>query len=320
MQLYREERDPNVKDRLILNIKVRFEDVSITKAARSLGKVTSWGSKWFSRFAKADVEGLRNLLRSGGPPRITGDEAEKIRKEMDGKQYWTATKAHELVSKETGVRYSLSSIYKMLKRWEYCLKVPVKRHVRRPPDEEIVRFQEELAKLIPQKIEEGFAVAVQDESIVIADARPGKVYTKKGRRAVCTVTGSHGKTIVYGLQTMDGRSMCMQCDRFAKEDFVDYLKKASRRFPKILIILDRAPQHTANVVKQIEMELEELELKYLPPGCPDLNSMVEKWRRMKHSVLDVPYVTLGSLRREITRYLRYRMLTLQIENYLYRKL
>ena len=166
LQLYREEKDPNVKDRLMLNIKVRFEDVSITKAARSLGKVTSWGSKWFNRFAKADVEGLRNLPRSGRPPRITREEAEKIRKEMDSKQYWTAAKTRELVSGETGVRYSLSSIYKMLKRWEYSLKVPVKRHVRRPPDEEIIRFQEELARLIPQKIEEGYVVAVQDESIV----------------------------------------------------------------------------------------------------------------------------------------------------------
>ena len=182
LQLYREEKDPNVKDRLMLNIKVRFEDVSITKAARSLGKVTSWGSKWFSRFAKADVEGLRNLPRSGRPPRITREEAEKIRKEMDSKQCWTAAKTRELVSGETGVRYSLSSIYKMLKRWEYSLKVPVKRHVRRPPDEEIVRFQEELARLIPQKIEEGFAMAVQDESVVLADARPGRVYTRKGRR------------------------------------------------------------------------------------------------------------------------------------------
>ena len=320
LQLYREEKDPNVKDRLMLNIKVRFEDVSITKAARSLGKVTSWGSKWFSRFAKADVEGLRNLPRSGRPPRITREEAEKIRKEMDSKQCWTAAKTRELVSGETGVRYSLSSTYKMLKRWEYSLKVPVKRHVRRPPDEEIVRFQEELARLIPQKIEEGFAMAVQDESVVLADARPGRVYTRKGRRAVCTVTGSHGKTIVCGLQTMDGRSMCAQYDRFTKEDFANYLKRASRRFPKILIILDRAPQHTANTVRQTERELEGPELKYLPPGCPDLNSMEEKWRQMKHSLLDVPYVTLGRLRRGITRYLRYQMPTLQIENYLYRKL
>ena len=38
----------------------------------------------------------------------------------------------------------------------------------------------------------------------------------------------------------------------------------------------RAPQHTANTVKQTERELEGLELKYLPPGCPNLNSMEEK--------------------------------------------
>ena len=78
---------------------------------------------------------------------------------------------------------------------------------------------------------------------------------------------------------MDGRSMCAQYDRFTKEDFANYLKRASRRFQKILIILDRAPQHTANTVKQTERELEGLELKYLPPGCPDLNSMEESGGR-----------------------------------------
>ena len=55
----------------------------------------------------------------------------------------------------------------------------------------------------------------------------GKVYTKKGRRAVCTVTGSHGKAIVYGLQTMDGRSMCAQYDRFTKEDFAKNTKRTA---------------------------------------------------------------------------------------------
>ena len=53
-----------------------------------------------------------------------------------------------------------------LGRWGYFFRAPVKRHVRRPPDEEIARFQKELAELIPQKIEEGYTVAVQDETIV----------------------------------------------------------------------------------------------------------------------------------------------------------
>ena len=65
------------------------------------------------------------------------------------------------------------------------------------------RFQEELAGFIPQKIGEGYAVVMQNETNVTADARPRRVYTRKGKRAVCTVTGSHEKTVIYGLQTMD---------------------------------------------------------------------------------------------------------------------
>ena len=117
LQLYKKEKDPNVKDRLMLNIRVRFENHSITEAAHSLGKVTSWGSKWYRRFAKAGLEGLQNLPRSGRPTQITGEETAGIRKGMDGRQYWTVGGARELISKVTGVTYSVSSVYKMLRRW-----------------------------------------------------------------------------------------------------------------------------------------------------------------------------------------------------------
>ena len=152
--------------------------------------------------------GCANLPKCGRPPLITEEESERIQNELDGKNYWTVGKARELISKGTGVTYSISSVYRLLKHWQYRLRTPVKRHVRRPSNEKIAQFQKELAEFIPKKIEGGHAVAVQDETIATADARPRRVYTKKGKRAVCTVTGSHGKTIVYGLQTMDGRSMC----------------------------------------------------------------------------------------------------------------
>ena len=67
------------------------------------------------------------------------------------------------------------------------------------------RFQEGLAGFIPQKIGKGYAVAMQNETNVTADARLRRVYTRKGKRAVCTVTGSHEKTVIYGLQTMDSQ-------------------------------------------------------------------------------------------------------------------
>ena len=50
-----------------------------------------------------------------------------------------------------------------------------------------------------------YTVCVQDEAICMADARLRKgVYTPKGVRGVYTYTGSHSKTIVFGLITLDG--------------------------------------------------------------------------------------------------------------------
>ena len=84
LQRYREEKDPKVKDRLMLVIKVRFEDTSITKAAGALGEVASWGSKWFARFAGACIEGLHNRPRSGRSALITEEETARVWKEMGG--------------------------------------------------------------------------------------------------------------------------------------------------------------------------------------------------------------------------------------------
>ena len=51
----------------------------------------------------------------------------------------------------------------------------------------------------------GYTACVQDEAICVADARLRKgVYTPKGVRGVYTYTGSHSKTVVFGLITLDG--------------------------------------------------------------------------------------------------------------------
>ena len=64
LQAYTKEKNPNVKDRLRLNIRVRFENYSITRAARSLGQVASWGSKWYGHFAEVGVAELQDLRGS----------------------------------------------------------------------------------------------------------------------------------------------------------------------------------------------------------------------------------------------------------------
>ena len=159
-----------------------------------------------------------------------------------------------------------------------------------------------------------------DAAIVIAEARARRgIYTPKGVRGVYTYTGSHSKTIVFGVITTDGRGYFERYSSFTKEEFVKFLKAVHAKFGKILIILDGAAQHRAKCVKEELKKLVGLELKFLPPGCPDLNAIEEVWRQMKHAVLDIPYVTFGKMCSDIDKWLNSSIPKLDIENYLYRK-
>ena len=87
--------------------------------------------------------------------------------------------------------------------------------------------------------------------ICVADARLRKgVYTPKGVRGVYTYTGSHSKTIVFGLITLDGEGFFQRYDSFTGKEFVEFLKAACERFGKILMITDGAPQHRSKFVRE----------------------------------------------------------------------
>ena len=93
----------------------------------------------------------------------------------------------------------------LLRSWGFTRKVPVGRHVKRAGRQKIAWFRKRLGPPIEGRMRAGYTVCVQDEAICVADARLRKgVYTPKGVRGVYTYTGSHSKTTVFGLITLDG--------------------------------------------------------------------------------------------------------------------
>ena len=93
----------------------------------------------------------------------------------------------------------------LLRSWGFTRKVPMGRHVKRASRQKIAWFRKKLGPLIEERRRAGYTACVQDEAICVADARFRKgVYTPKGVRGVYTYTGSHSKTIVFGLITIDG--------------------------------------------------------------------------------------------------------------------
>ena len=91
------------------------------------------------------------------------------------------------------------------------LPEPVKRASR----QKIAWFCKKMAPLIEERRQAGYTVCVQDEAICVADALLRKgIYTPKGVRGVYTYTGSHSKTVVFGLLTLDEDGFFQRYDSF----------------------------------------------------------------------------------------------------------
>ena len=52
------EKDPQVRDRILLNVLVKRDGMSVTGAALHLGMAPSWGVKWHNRYLKEGIAGL----------------------------------------------------------------------------------------------------------------------------------------------------------------------------------------------------------------------------------------------------------------------
>ena len=74
------ERDPQVRDRILLNVLAKRDGMSVIGAALHLGMAPSWGVKWHNRYLKEGIAGLQTRTRSGHPPRISGETLRIVKK------------------------------------------------------------------------------------------------------------------------------------------------------------------------------------------------------------------------------------------------
>jgi transposase len=175
---------------------------------------------------------------------------------------------------------------------------------------------------IISRIPEGFTVAVEDESIFIHDILIRRMWTPEGKRPIVTVTGSHQKTCVFDTLTIDGKQLFRQYKTFDQDSFISYLRELKRKFHKLILFLDRAPQHCRS--KRVKAYLERnnnlMIVEYLPKGSPDLSAVEECWRQGKDDLLVSKYYPrFASLKDAITNYYRTKRFNLNILKYLMRE-
>lgn len=164
---------------------------------------------------------------------------------------------------------------------------------------------------------------MEDESIFIRDSilSRKKKWIIREKRPITTVTGSHEKTIVYGVLSLDGKQLFRQYEKFDSVSFVAYLEVIKKKFKRFIIFLDRATQHRSKMVEEyLQRNSKTIRVEYFPVGSAFLNAVEECWRQGKGNILSDYYSSLSNIKQAISNYYRTRRFNLDIKKYLFRSM
>lgn len=152
---YEKEKGVDTKERILLIRRVMFDGVEAsTVAERELHKGRWWAYKWLKRFRENGLEGLKDLPRSGRPPKISEKKMYKIKqKVIESKTGWEVKEVMNLIYEKAGVMYHEVHVRRLLHGWSMSPKVPKKRHVNSASPAEKEDFKKEywIYAHIPQK-------------------------------------------------------------------------------------------------------------------------------------------------------------------------
>ena len=128
---YRNEKDADVRERILLVTRVRTDKEEASSVAeKEFHRSRWWAYKWLKRFDNAGLKGLKNKHRSGRPPEVSEETSIRIRGELSENQSgWMAKEVMNLIYERTGVKYHEVHIYRLLHKWGFSPKVPTMRSV-----------------------------------------------------------------------------------------------------------------------------------------------------------------------------------------------
>lgn len=186
-----------------------------------------------------------------------------------------------------GVRYTISGMTKWLKQHDFSYK-----HPKNVPAKADLAKQEEFIEKYLNLV----ADTPANEPILFIDAAHPTMATKvvcgwikKGVDKPIAQTASRTRVNIVGaieLATMNVISC--RPDYVNAETtvaFFDQIKTAYLNAPKIHIILDQSGYHRSQLVRDAALE-KNIELHYLPPYSPNLNSIERLWKVMNEEERD----------------------------------
>ncbi len=319
-EAYRKEKDHRVVVRMLAVHMVHFRKMSIDDAAANLLRCPRWVRNWLERFETGGLEGLRDLPRSGRPPKISPEAMDGVLGKVD-RFKTTPAELQQVIHKETGTKMHRTNVRKIMQKYGLSPKGSQRVHINRATKAAVKSWQYRLKKRISRLEKDGFVIAMEDEAFFIHDVKSGRKYwSPVGVPITVPYTGSHKRITAYGSITMDGRQFFRTGSWFNAPTFVAYLKAMQRHFGKVAVMVDRASPHRAKAVRTLLHENKNIKIIYLPKGSPYLNAVEECWHQGKRNLLVSEYYkTFLDMHSAVSQYYRTARFNLDLIKFFNRK-
>ena len=187
---------------------------------------------------------------------------------------WTRDAVAELIEERWGIRLSVWTIGRYLKKWGFTPQKPLRRAYEQDPAAVKRWLAEEYPAIAKQAKAENAEIHWGDEMGLRSDHQTGTSYGRKGTTPVIPGTGQRFRCNMISTITNRGRLAFMVFTQsFTAGVMIDFLKRLIRHAGrKVFLIVDGHPVHRSKKLKQwLETHTTEIELFYLPGYSPELN-------------------------------------------------
>ena len=309
----REEKSPKVREKILMFLLMN-DGKTYEEIAEFIGCSRRTVAYWCVHGDVNNLESLEDGRKKGNHHKATPEYEDKLLKLVDkdpeelGYELgrWTGKRLAEHLEKETGILLSKSQIVRILKRkkyvyiWgKYSLEDKQDKEKRKAFKEKIEEYLR-IAKEKPEALQVWF----WDECGFSLRVIRRQCWTKKGKRKKVKGQRRRGRVnMMGGLRSTDKKRICFVVKKGDSATFYEQLKKLNEEVkkewvlkgnnpkdfeksgPKIVIILDNASFHKKQeVIEQIEAELPNIKLEYLPAYSPDYNLIELVWHSAKEYI------------------------------------
>ena len=258
--------------------------MSQTDAARIFGVTRRAVSKWMQRYRAGGPSALKARKRGRRPEsRLVGHQAALVVRTITDRcpdqvkmpyALWTRAAVQAFIERKFGIRVSVWTVGRYLRRWGFTPQKPLRRAFEQNPQAVRKWLDEEYPAIREQARAENAEIHWGDEMGLRADHQAGRSYGKRGQTPVVPGTGQRFGCNIVSTITNRGRLAFMVFEgRFNAALCIDFLRRLVRTAPrKVFLIVDRHPVHRSRELHRwLKTHQHQIRLFFLPTYSPELN-------------------------------------------------